>query len=241
MMIAEKIDSRPNEHIFVVTYEPHARVLDLLGTWTELLSDKLELPKWAVVQTRLDVFSEKQDRRAFISFRDYGVTIQNTTTRNFFPEFGGKFLKCLSEIDEFRDAMKILRIGVRSRFCTPAGQSFASLRNLVLEKYVALHPEALPALGSDVKVLDVGAPLNFEDKLGSFNTQCGPMKQDQLKQFFDFASPDALPQCGLYFDIDYFRQPNEPLKIASVVDALRELSVEAWDKHSRVRKLILGD
>ncbi len=239
-MFAEKFDSQPNEQILAVRFKPNARILDLRGIWADLLSKQLDLPKWSVGQNRADVFNEKEDRRVFVGFSDYGVQLQNTSKRNFFPEYAGKFLKLLSDLDEFRDPMSVMRIGVRSSFCTPVTASFASLSNLVQERYVTLQTPAIKAMGEGVKILDVGAPFNFEDKLGSFNTHCGPMNSGQLKQFFSFARKDDLPSCGLYFDIDYFKQPKEVIKIGSVADLVSEFAVEAWEKHLRVRDLILG-
>ncbi len=233
-------ESLPNEHVFAVVYKPNPRVIDMRGTWAALLAEKLDLPNWSVGTNRADVFKEDESRRVFIGFREFGVQLRDTFTRNFFPEFAGKFLSCLAALDEFQAPLEVQRLGVRSRFCTPYIKGFAALASAVQETYVTLQPSALKVLGESLKVTDVGAPFHFKDKLGAFKTHLGPMETEQLKQFFDFAKSTDLPTAGLYFDIDYFQNPKTPLKIGSIADQVSQFAVEAWDKHLRIRKLIVG-
>ena len=103
---------------------------------------------------------------------------------------------------------------------------------------MSIAARAQQAIGQDAQLLDVGAPLNYRDHRGKFNTVSGPMNADQFKLFFQ--KDEGFPAVGLFYDIDYFKEPNAELKADDVVHVLTDFAGAAWDRHDRVKTLIVG-
>jgi hypothetical protein len=230
----------PSEHVVEIRFQPIASILDRRGEWAEVLSSKLELPRWQIIQNRLDVFEDSKSRSGFLSFRNLGLTVQDAPTRNYFPDQLGKFIRAIFALKGFGDRLPIARIGVRSRFCDPFDAPFHDLQVRFATRYVTVTPAAKQALGDDVELIDVGAPLNFKDRLGLFNTLAGPMKVEEFKQFFQRENEPEFPEVGLYYDIDYFKLPNAVMRCDELVHAATDFATAAWDRHERVKTLILG-
>jgi len=235
----EKVDPITNEHVVEIRYRHNARVLDHRGDWAERISAEMGLPEWRIVENRIDVYKDDHSEHAFIGFRHGGFTIADTNAKTVFPSRAGKLLRFVFGLREFGDRVHVERLGVRSRFCTTFAGEFAKLVDLYTEKYVSLHPAAKEAIGQGVHLLDIGAPMNFRDSLGQFNSQCGPMPQAQLESVF--RKDEGYPAVGLYYDIDYFLHPGRKMDAAEVVEAITNFAHAGWDRHDRVRSAILGD
>ena len=93
----------------------------------------------------------------------------------------------------------------------------------------------------DAKLIDIGGPLNFADKLGNFNTVSGPMEKGQILQFFNSRKDDEVPDIGLFYDIDYWLKPNKSMDCNQVSSNIRNFSIASWDRYERIKNLILGD
>jgi hypothetical protein len=227
-----------NEHVIEVRYQPAARVLDHRGAWAEALSAKLGLPRWQVIENRFDVFEPKKTRACFVSFRNFGFVALDTPTKNYFPDQAGKFIRAIFSLDDFGKQVLVTRIGVRSRFCDPFEGAFDVLRERFVKRYVSVTSDAQEAIGANAQLVDIGAPLNYRDKLGRFNTMSGPMTADEFKRFFQ--KDEGFPSVGLFYDIDYFTAPNAEMKADEIVRLLTEFAAAGWDRHERVNELILG-
>lgn len=226
-----------NEHILEIRYKPNPRILDFRGTWALAISQLLEVPHWRIIENRIDIFSEDNVIRAFVGFHNSGIILLDTPTRNYFPDHAIKLLKFLFQLDGFGDPIFLERLGVRSKFCTPFQGTFEDLRDRVTVRYVSLTEQGKAAIGFDSSLIDVGAPLNFADKLGNFNTMCGPMSKDQFPRFF--SSSETFPEVGLYYDIDYWSKPNKEMEGKQLLNLVRDFAYAAWDRHDRVRSLII--
>jgi hypothetical protein len=227
-----------NEHVVEIRYQPTARVLDHRGAWAETLSARLELPRWQIAENRLDVFEPKRTRACFLSFRNFGFVALDSPTRNYFADQAGKFVRTVFSLEQFGTRLPVTRIGVRSRFCDPFEGSFDELRDRFTSRYVSIAGPAQQAIGQDAQLLDVGAPLNYRDQLGKFNTVSGPMTADQFRLFFQ--KDEGFPPVGLFYDIDYFKEPNAEMKADEVVHVLTDFAGTAWDRHDRIKTLIVG-
>ena len=75
-----------NEHLLEIRYSPNPKILDYRGTWAESVSKFMELSEWQIVENRFDVFDKEQTRRFFVSYKNAGALIHNSTTRNYFPD-----------------------------------------------------------------------------------------------------------------------------------------------------------
>jgi len=236
--MSARVDTITNEHVLEIRYRPNPRVLDHRGAWAQLISEHMGLKHWQIVENRLDSFSEKQVEHAFVGFRNAGYTAADTPTRNFFPERATKLLRLLFTLGDFGEDLFVERLGVRSRFCTPFSSSFEELVDLVARQYLTPTEAAREAVGAKAKLIDIGAPLNFADGLGNFNTTLGPMAAKQLSEFF--RKDEGFPPVGLYYDIDYFVRPDRLLRGKEILSTVGTLADEAWDRHDSVRALVLG-
>lgn len=236
--MSERVDSITNEHVLEIRYKPNPKVLDHRGRWAEQISEYMDLRHWGIIENRIDIFSDNQVEHAFIGFKNSGYIAADTPTKNFFPDKASKLFRFLFSLEDFGESLFLERIGVRSRFCTPYGGSFEDLTNLFVEKFICLTTEAKDAIGNQAKLIDIGAPLNFVDRLGNFNTMSGPMIKKQLNDFFRKA--EGFPEVGLYFDIDYFLRPEKLVQGKEILSYIRSFAEEAWDRHERICSLIIS-
>jgi hypothetical protein len=236
--MTEKVDPITNEHVLEIRYRPNPRILDLRGGWADKISTEMGLKHWRIVENRVDVFADEQTEHAFVGFRNAGFTASDTPTRNFFPDKASKLLRFLFTLDAFGDELHVERLGIRSRFCTPFSGNFETLVELFASRYVTLTPAARAAIGAGARLIDIGAPLNFADRLGNFNTVCGPMIKKQLGEFF--RKDEGFPEVGLYYDIDYFSKPERMMAGRDMLATINGCALAAWDRHERVKALILG-
>lgn len=236
--MTEKVDSVTNEHVLEVRYKPNPKILDHRGRWAEQISEHMSLRHWRIIENRIDIFSENEVEHAFVGFRNAGLIIADTPTKNFFPEKASKLFRFLFSLPDFGKSLHIERLGVRSKFCTPFGDSFERLVDLFSSKYVVMTPQAQTAVGTSAKLIDVGAPFNFVDKFGNFNTITGPMARAQLSDYFK--KDKGFPDVGLFYDIDYFIRPNREISEKDVLSKIRDFADEAWERNARIGRLIMG-
>ena len=227
-----------NECVFEIRYRPNARVLDSRGDWAEELSRSMELPQWSIIENRVDLFTTDQSRRAFVSFRNAGFQAIDVPTRDYFPDQATKLMRTLLTFDTFGDRILVERIGVRQRFATPYDGTFDDLASRFASRYVSVTESARKAIGEDSVLVDVGAPLNFRDRLGEFHTVAGPMRSEEFPKFF--TKNESFPDVGLYFDIDYFRQPKAAFGEREIATFVTASFRSGWERHERVLALILG-
>ena len=227
-----------NEHVFEIRYKPNSKILDYRGTWAEMVSKHMQLSEWRILDNRIDIYDKVNKNHAFIGFSNSGFSCNDSSTKNYFYEQAIKLFSYISKFDGFDPEPFVERIGVRSKFCTAYEKGFDDLKNRFASKYLHLTPEAEKAINA--KMVDIGAPLNFADGLGNFNTMAGPMEKRQMVQFITGRKESEMPEIGLYFDIDYFLKPNRNMKVDEINKAIRNFAESSWDKHEKVKSLILG-
>jgi len=227
-----------NEHVFELRYKPNSKVLDYRGTWAELISEHMQLSQWRILENRIDVYDNINKNHAFVGFSSSGFLCHDTPTKNYFYDQAIKLFNFIAKLDGFEKEPFVERIGVRSKFCTPFEQGFEELKNRFASKYITLSTEAENALNA--KLIDMGAPLNFVDKLGNFNTMAGPMEKAQIVQFFYGKKETEVPEIGLFLDVDYFLKPKRKMNAGEITKSIKEFAESSWDKHEKIKKLILG-
>lgn len=231
--------TRLNEHILEIRYKPNPKILDLRGTWAEAISQHMGLSQWRIIENRIDIFDEGETLHVFVGFRNSGIIALDTPTQNFFSEKAGKLFTLLFRFEEFGDRLFVERIGVRSKFCSKFDGSFNELRDRYVERFLNLTTKGQEAIGNKVKLVDIGGPINFVDHLGNFNTNSGPMTDKQFPQFFK--KNEGFPEVGLFFDIDYWKKPVREIPGKEIIALIKEFAKESWERHERVRNLIVGD
>ena len=223
------------ESLLEIRYTPNSKILDYRGTWAESVKNLMELSEWRITENRIDVYDKEKTRRAFVSYKNAGIVIRNTPTRNYFPDQGNKFLRFLFEQKPFGNPLWIGRIGVRTRFATAFEGDFNSLLDQYKERYLNLSSKAKEVIAAEV--IDIGGPIDFKTNHGTLNSVSGPMQKDQLKQAFDFE--DKLPEVALYFDLDYWKEPKDLIEGKEIARIVKLYAEEIWDIHERLRTLIL--
>jgi hypothetical protein len=166
--------------------------------------------------------------------------MSNAPTANFFPDHAVKFFKHVLRLRDFPTPVYVTRIGVRQRFLSPFDGTLEDLVTRYSERYLRLTEAAKEAVAG--KLLDLAGPLNFADAHGNFNTNCGPMHQDQAKTVLEGLEPErGFPSVGLFYDIDYWLRPEKELSEGNILSNIKAFSIEGWSRHDRVRQLIVGE
>ena len=230
--MASLVTSSVNEHVFEIRFRPNARVLDFRGDWTATLGEALDLPEWHIDTNRIDVFAKDQSARAFVAFRNAGMTLRDTGTPSLFPDKASQFIRQMFGLEGFGHTVHVERLGVRSKFGVGCSLPFAKLLQRFTERYVSPTSSVTNVMGRNAKIVDAGAPLNLTDDLGQLNTMCGPMTREQFAQFF--SKDEGFPEVGLYFDVDYWLKPGEAMGAKEVEGQTRKFAAEAWAKKERL-------
>ena len=226
-----------NECIFEVRYKPNAKLLDHRGVWAEKIAQHLKLEHWQIVENRIDVFSEDRNTHAFLGFRNGGLTLLDVPNKEYFENYSRNLLEFIFALENFGNPIYIERIGVRCMFCTPFWGSFSELRDRFSTRYLNITKQGIEAIGSDAKLIDIGAPLDFTDSIGNFKTLFGPMQGEQFGDFF--TRKGEFPSVGTFYNIDYSSHPQKQLTGIQVIETIREFLDAGWDRHARVRDLLI--
>ncbi|OGF56525.1 MAG: hypothetical protein A2452_07360 [Candidatus Firestonebacteria bacterium RIFOXYC2_FULL_39_67] len=225
-----------NSCVCEIRYKPNSKVLDYRGTWAEMISKHLQLPDWKIIENRLDVYDNKSMEQAFVGFRQMGMACNNAPTKNYFPEKVNKLISFVMKLDGFGASIHVERIGIRIRFCSDIDKKFSDLKDLYLSKYVNINADAKKTINAEL--VDTGINLNFKDSIGSFNTISGPMEKAQIQQFFENRKPEEIPEVGLYYDVDYFINPDKVLSSQDVINDVKKLGEGCWQRFEEIKGII---
>lgn len=227
-----------SEYVFEVRYQPNARVLDHRGKFADQLSRHMELPEWLIDTSRIDVFSKDEKTRVFVGFRNVGMVLMDSPSGEYFRAQSEKFLRWLFRQTEVGSNLNVERIGVRLRFGVSFNGTFEELLDRIATRYFQIPESARAAIGNEATLMDIGAVLNWKDKLGTFNTTLGPMVRKELSNQFKRGEENPPPEVGLYYDIDGFRKPNRELMGIEIVSSINKFVTEASERYQRIRDLI---
>lgn len=228
-----------NQHILEIRYKPNPKILDYRGTWAEMISSHMKLPEWHILENRIDIYDKAHRNHAFVGFRNSGFVCNNSPAKSYFPNRAVRFCNFVVGLDGFEKQPFVERLGIRSKFCTSFAQGFEELKNRYASKYLHLTKEAKEVINA--RLVDIGGPLNFADRLGNFNTMSGPMEKKQILRFFENIKENEVPDVGLYYDIDYWLKPNRKMNIDEISTTIKEFAECSWDRYGRIKNLVLGD
>ena len=226
---------------FVVEVRYHAigRFLDRKGGWADDLSQKLSLPEWTVGGDVLEVRSEAPGENAFVGLKRSGFHCMDISTRDYFADRGGRFLRALFSLEGFPAGLQTDRIGVRSRFFYGFGADFAELRKRYCQRYLTMPQAAMDLIGGEL--VDIGGHLNFKDTIGNFNTMSGPMNADQARELLGRNKDSVVPPVGLFYDIDYWKQPVGQQRADELGVFMGQAAAAAWERAERIRSLVFRE
>nr|MBO2495048.1 hypothetical protein [Clostridia bacterium] len=226
------------EHIFEIRYKAKAQVIDQRGVWANTISEEMQLPYWKIEENRVLLKDNEDEGKEFAmaGFTNAGYIVKNQPTDNYFKDKVIKYVKILYSLPKFEESLIVTRVGLRIRTCVEYMGNFNELKNRLVYKYYSLNVEAQRLI--DAELVDIGANLNFKDQVGNFNTQCGPMVRQQIEEYF--RKYPAYPDVGLYYDIDYYIEPNRFVARNDLQKILGKFIENASDKTEKIIKHILG-
>ena len=224
------------EQFFEVRYRANSKVLDRRGDWAESIAKEFGFPHWKIDANRIDILSKESKESVFVGHQNCGFVFFLPPDTDSFGDKAARIIRQLFSFDGFGHPLATTRIGVRSKYITQFSGTFEQLRKQFLSRYINLTPKAQEMYSATL--VDVGAPLNFTDKIGSFNTMSGPMQRKEMPRFFNRECD--FPEVGLFFDIDYWSRANQDFEAESLAEVVQNFSAAAWDRHEKFQELILG-
>ena len=235
-----------SEQILELRYKANPRVLDNRGAWASEISKQMGLLHWRIGKDRLDVYDVRQKERLFVSHYNAGCVFKDAPTNHFFSDKAQKFLHILFNFKDFTEDLFITRVGVRLKTCLEFQGSFEELVRKYQENYAGMTTLA-NVLNASIK--DIAISTDFQDAIGHFNTQTGPMKADQLREFLNresgMESPDAehaeinYPDVGIFVDVDYWTKPERTMPLKELIRIVQEFNNACWRRQNEINNLVL--
>ena len=232
----EQQSKKISEHIFEIRYKPNPEFLDYRGIYVKGVSNLLGLTHWKIDENRVDLSDEMSNIKAFVSFRNFGISINESCDKNYFPNQANKLVRYLLTQKPFTNPIFITRIGVRTRVAYSFEIGFEKLLETYTNKIFTLTDEVRQIL--DNKIVDVSLPIFFKTEKGQLNTQSSPMTGDQLRDYFP--NRVDLPDVAMYFDLDYWKEPNQDLRIDTITSLIKDYSIESWNIIEQIAVLLGG-
>lgn len=227
-------DSSLNEHVFELRFRPNAQIIDFRGELAETISSHLGLPHWGIGRDRVDIFDASQRHRAFVSFRNLGYTVKDTSLASYFPDKAAKFLSYLTTLKLFSGRFAVQRVGVRSQFAWSLPFGFEEALGRITSRYCGLTNDATEVIGA--RIVDFNPAVNFRDEHGFFDTQFGAMTNEEVKRYL--GGRDSYPDIALYYDIDYWRTGEDEWKAEQILQFLRTTARAGWERADKLFGLI---
>lgn len=216
-----------SEHILEIRYKPNPQFLDYRGTFSEAVAQLLGLNHWRIDENRVDVFNDNKTTKGFVSYNNFGLVIQDSYDKNYFPNQANKLIKYVLSQKPFANPIVVNRIGVRARFAFEAKLEFQALLDKFRSRYYTLSDKVGEIFNGEP--IDAGLFLNFKSKLGMINTQSGPMNKKQLSAYFPDASVE-LPEVSYYLDLDYWKEPKQEISNDAITSTVKDFSFTSWDQ-----------
>lgn len=225
-----------SEQILEIRIRPDARVLDNRGTWAELIAQEMELEYWKIVENRIDLSSKDKKISAFISFRNFGLSILDAPTDNYFRDKAIKLIGIVSNLPDFQTPLSIERFGIRKKLCTKIDADLATIASVIRHSFII--PEKLKPIGGEENLVDAAVLLYFRTPRGQVNIRVSSNDLEEIKRIFNSHKHDELPKQGWICDIDYYRDTKEQLLRKEVVQRLAEFSKEIDQRISAISSLL---
>jgi|CXWL01.1.fsa_nt_gi hypothetical protein len=212
------------EQTVEIRYKANARVLDHRGRWAADLSEKLGFPNWKIDTNKLEIFDRDSTLRAFASHLNCGITTQEKMSADDFRKTAADFLGMYLNFPTVKDHLIVTRIGVLSKFVIEFFGEFDELARIY--QPTNLRDSALVAYPS-ADIRDVGYNINYTHEGNNFNTQTGPMHNEELQTWFgkDFDEPKV----GIYYHVDYFKVPEVTISVSNVLEIVKQFSISGWE------------
>lgn len=186
------------KHAFEIRFRPNATIVDKRGSIAESCAGS-SLKNWSIKNNRVDFGNENDPSvSAFVSFKEAGFIAETPKDKGFFITECKEFVK---RIWNFIPSGNMIRIGIRTIQFQEL-ENFEEENKKLRKAFLAIGDPKTN--GFDAELIDVGFPLNFQKGSVQIHTNTGIMKMSQASPFF--TDQEALPECGIFIDHDYFEE-----------------------------------
>lgn len=220
-----------------VRFDALPELLDIRGILIRYLKEIFKLDAWSMSNDGFKVNSKDGKVEVFMTIQRCGIHVK-THDEETFRNLVMEFLKFVFTFEQFPDSFKVKRIGIRNRQAFSYEGSFEEIISKFKNNYICVNDKVLEEL--NMEMTDIGGPIIFKDGLNTINTNCGPMKDLQLKEFFEsYDYIENWPEVSLYVDVDYYCAAKEKLELENVVKKAEEFSFSAEEKLIAIKDLVL--
>lgn len=227
------------QQICEIRIKPNSLFMDNRGMLISIISKATGLEEWNMSQDTLNVYDKNKNKKMFATYNRFGFVINGSVTRDGFKNELIRLIDIILSIEFFSSSLYIDRIGIRTRNCISYNNTFEKLRESILKNYINIQPKLLETL--NMKLDDIGFPLNFIDGDAKVNSFCGPMMKGQIKEYFnEYKNPFEYPDVGLYIDFDYYCTPQRIVISNDLIKIVSKYCDNSEEKVAIVQKLILG-
>jgi hypothetical protein len=189
--------------IFDIRYPAAANLFDNRGKIATKWQWTSDLTEWRISNNQVSIHNKSGTTFLNAGFKNTSVVMELPESHTQFSNLASEFSTWVLDL---LDVKKIDRVGLR--FIQLAKkQHFKLLVTKMREKLLALSEEDWESLGGHPE--DIGLPLTLSLGDSKANFTVGPMKSDQLANYFE--SNDVkrkLPSVAVFLDFDLYK--NEP-------------------------------
>jgi len=222
------------EHTLEIRFKANPAMIDHRGSWAAIIAREMGLSAWNIKENRIDFSMPDKSQHAFISYRNFGITIKDQQTPNFFADKANKLIRLVMGLREFKKPLPVERIGIRAKICQPYDGEFSIVSNHLRD--VFFKSETLDALGSEESVTDVAAILYFSTKLGQINSVISANDAEQLKRIFQHH--EDFPEASWTADMDYFSKTPELMSEKNISKTVSSFVGELDERYAAISGLI---
>ena len=223
-----------SEHILEIRFKPNPEVLDHRGAWTAAIAKEMGFNHWKIIENRIDFRPDDKTQIAFVSFRNFGITVKDQPTPNFFEDKANKLVRKVMALNGFQSPLAVERIGVRAKTCHPLEREFSDVADHIRD--VFFKEDSLDQLRGDDAVVDAAAVLYFKTELGQINAHITVNDLVQIKRLFP--NHTEHPEVSWTTDMDYFITEPKMMNAKAITKTITSFANELNDRYTAVSSLI---
>jgi hypothetical protein len=193
------------EQVFEARHEASGTFLDVRGFVADYIRNLRLFPHWNIDANKVqfkDARTPPYKDAASISYKNFGYTVFDSPTKNYFQEKTSKFWNALRENKHY-EIPKILRVGIRTKAFFPLSRSFEEIRDKIYEKFFTQDSHLLVSKSID----DLQLVIDYKEEEFKVYLRGGSIKKEEAKNYFSFEAKE-FQENGLFLDIDYFKTEN---------------------------------
>lgn len=192
------------------------------------------LDKWTIIENRVDFRPADKSQHAFVSFRNFGITVKDQPTPNFFEDKANKLVRKVMGFSDFQSPLAVERIGLRAKTCRPLEREFSEVADHFRD--VFFKEDSLDRLRGQDTVVDAAVVLYLKTKLGQINAHITANDLQEIKRLFPNHSEH--PEVSWTADMDYFIATPKMMNTKAITKTITSFANELNDHYLAISDLI---